>query len=108
MPTCTACPTCLRPLTPATGSETDQKAIANKSTEREAQNRKLVALLRTRSHHTYELRNQGISHPAGRVQDLEEAGYVIQSDRATVVDDKGFSHPGVAVYSLVSEPEVAC
>lgn len=100
-----SCPHCRGPLTadvPSTAE--DRKAIRSKSTERNAQNRKLVAFLRLRQHHTYELRRQGISHPAGRVQDLEEEGYVIKSDRTTVVDEHGFRHPNVALYSLVSEP----
>ena len=79
--------------------------LASKSTEREVQKRKLVVLLGMRAHHTYELRRMGISHPAGRVQDLEADGYVISSDRVTVVDENGFAHPGVALYGLVSSPE---
>jgi hypothetical protein len=108
---CSTCPTCHQPL-PGPASEADQKAIRAKSTDKDAQNRKLVALLRLRPQHTYELRKQGISHPAGRVQDLEEAGYVLESDRLTVVDAHGFRHCNVAIYMLVSEPEdgaeVAC
>jgi hypothetical protein len=78
--------------------------LASKSTEREAQKRKLALLLGMRAHHTYELRRMGISHPAGRVQNLEEDGYVISSDRVTVVDENGFAHPRVALYGLVSSP----
>lgn len=99
------CPHCRGPLTvDAPATPEDRKAISSKSTERNAQNRKLVAFLKLRDQHTYELRKQGISHPAGRVQDLEEEGYVINSDRITVVDENGFRHPNVALYSLVSEP----
>lgn len=100
-----ACPHCQGPLAvEAPATPEDRKAIRSKSTERNAQNRKLVAFLKLRQQHTYELRKQGISHPAGRVQDLEEEGYIIKSDRITVVDEHGFRHPNVALYSLVSEP----
>lgn len=100
-----ACPHCNQALQPPPLSEADAKALANKSTERDAQNRKLVALLKQVGRaHTYQLRKHGISHPAGRVQDLEAAGFVILSERTTVVDENGFVHPGVALYSLVSEP----
>lgn len=76
-----------------------------KSTATIAQINKLRGLLRLRSHHTYELRKQGISHPAGRVNDLEDMGCVIDSNRITTVDSDGFSHVGVALYSLISEPD---
>jgi len=83
--------------------ETIAKIIASKSTATEAQTRKLFALLKIRPHHTYELRRQGISHPAGRVQNLLAEGHHIHSDRVTVVDEHGFFHPGVAMYSLVDQ-----
>lgn len=79
--------------------------LASKTTERSVQIKKLALLLAMRPHHTYELRKLGISHPAGRVQDLEEQGYVIESSRVTVVDENGFTHPGVARYSLISKPQ---
>lgn len=62
-------------------------------------------MLRLRSHHTYELRKCGISHPAGRVQNLLADGFVISSNRINTVDSDGFLHTGVALYSLISEPE---
>lgn len=80
------------------------RAIASKSTATEAQTAKLLALLEIRPRHTYELRQLGISHPAGRVQNLEEEGCVIGSSRITVVDENGFTHPGVALYELISRP----
>ena len=75
-----------------------------RSTTRLAQIKRLSEVLRVRPHHTYELRKMGISHPAGRVQDLEEDGFVISSDRINTVDSDGFLHVGVALYSIVSEP----
>lgn len=77
--------------------------LASKSTERGAQVRKLFALLKIRPHHTYELRRLGISHPAGRVQDLQAEGHHITCTRVTVVDENGYSHVGVALYSLVDQ-----
>ncbi|KWT83878.1 hypothetical protein APY03_4433 [Variovorax sp. WDL1] len=47
----------------------------------------------------------GISHPAGRVLDLQERGYVLESARVASVDSDGFTHRGVALYSLIAEPE---
>lgn len=82
---------------------TVESILSSKSTERQAQVNKLFALLKIRPHHTYELRRLGISHPAGRVQNLEEEGHHIDSARVTVVDEHGYSHVGVALYSLVDQ-----
>lgn len=92
--------------TPKMKNERPTKRNSNgRSTTRLAQIKRLYKALRLRPHHTYELRKMGISHPAGRVQDLEEDGYVISSDRINTVDSDGFLHTGVALYSIVSEPE---
>jgi len=77
------------------------------STATEAQLQRLLELLRLRRHHTHELRARGISHPAGRVQDLEARGYVICSSRINTVDSDGFVHVGVALYELLGEPAEA-
>lgn len=78
-----------------------------RSTATAAQLDRLVSMLRVRQRHTHELRMQGISHPAGRIQDLEAIGFVIASDRINTVDGDGFIHTNVALYSIVSEPETA-
>lgn len=83
----------------------ERRALKSDSPERSVQRLKLVALLKLGDKHTYRLRRDGISHPAGRVQDLEEMGYVINSHRITAVDEHGYVHPGVALYELVSVPE---
>lgn len=75
------------------------------STATEVQIQKLVALLRVRPHHTHELRACGISHPAGRIHNLIERGYTIDSDRVVTVDSDSFIHRGVALYSLIAEPD---
>lgn len=88
----------------SSNSEISRK-LTSRSTETEAQILRLAEMLRLRPHHTYELRRKGISHPAGRVQNLEERGFVITSDRISTVDPDGFTHCGVALYSLVFDPE---
>lgn len=76
----------------------------SKSTATTAQLNKLINLLRLRPHHTYELRQRGISHPAGRVQNLLQKGFEINSARITTVDGDGFTHRNVAIYTLIAEP----
>jgi len=65
-----------------------------------------LELLRRRPVDTFELRRMGMASPAARIQDLEAMGCVIDSARIVAVDSDGFSHYGVALYTLVSEPEV--
>ena len=73
-------------------------------TSTEAQIQRLIELLRNGPRDTHFLRRMGISHPAGRVQDLLKRGYEVTSSRITTVDSDGYSHSRVALYDLVSEP----
>lgn len=93
------------PSTPANRNRL-AKAISSRSTARDAQLKKLAALLALRPHFTYELRKMGISRPAGRVYDLQKLGFVIDRHRISSIDGDGFAHHGVSLYSLVSAPEV--
>jgi Helix-turn-helix domain len=77
-----------------------------RSTATKVQLARLVEKLRRRPHNTLELRAAGIPHPAGRVLDLSKRGFVIDSSRVNAVDSDGWPHFAVALYSLVSEPEV--
>ncbi len=88
-------------------AKTTSLKYSSRSTATVAQIERLVDLLRIRSRHTHELRKLGISHPAGRIKNLTDDGYVISSDRINTVDSDGFTHVRVALYSLISEPEAA-
>lgn len=70
----------------------------------EIQLEKLIASTKSGNRNTYELRALGISHPAGRIADLEKRGYVYGSTRITTVDGDGFAHNNVALYELLSYP----
>ena len=76
-----------------------------KSTATEAQIQRLIELLRNGPKDTHFLRRMGISHPAGRVQDLLQRGYEVSSSRTTTIDSDGYSHSGVALYDLIDEPK---
>ncbi len=84
----------------ATNQPTISREFTSRTTKTEVQLQKLIAFLTLRPHHTYELRMAGISHPAGRILDLENRGFVIDSQRITTVDSDGFTHCNVALYSL--------
>lgn len=83
----------------------DSAKFNSRSTSTEAQIARLLELLRLRPHHTHELRKVGISHPAGRVQDLKKSNFIIDRQLINTVDSDGFTHVNVALYALVSEPE---
>lgn len=82
----------------------DVLAIKSRSTSTESQLAKLPALLRRGPQTTHSLRMQGISHPAGRVNDLRKAGFVIATQRVKSLDSDGFTHINTARYVLISEP----
>lgn len=79
---------------------------AHRALSREGQNAAALDVMRRRPVNTFELRRMGMASPAARIQDLEAMGYVIASDRVVAVDSDGFSHHGVALYTLLAEPEV--
>ncbi|WP_392389110.1 helix-turn-helix domain-containing protein [Burkholderia multivorans] len=67
----------------------------------------VIEILSRHPAHTHELRANGISHPAGRVNELRRAGYAIQSARVSTVDSDGFTHRGVALYTLTKSTRPA-
>ncbi|WP_295525616.1 helix-turn-helix domain-containing protein [uncultured Pseudacidovorax sp.] len=69
----------------------------------EEQRAKILGLLRMRPHTSYELRRAGCYQCPTRVFELRRQGYEIETQRVTVVDQDGFSHPFVALYSLADE-----
>ena len=92
---------------PTGDSESDKRKSSAKSTSKDAQIERMLALLQRGPRHTHELRRHGISHPAARVLDLVQRGWNIASDRISTVDSDGFTHNRVARYSLISKPAAA-
>lgn len=88
----------------AESSALNNRKFSSRSTATDVQLKKMIAFTTARPHHTHELRQFGISHPAGRILDLQKRGYVFDTDRITTVDSDGFTHRGVALYTLVSAP----
>jgi hypothetical protein len=77
---------------------------SDKSTSTIAQLIRLVELISIRPRHTHELRQLGISHPAGRIDDLEKQGFSFETARITTIDSDGYPHRGVALYTLINSP----
>jgi hypothetical protein len=91
------------PVANADQAEADAKAKLSRSTSTQAQIAKLCAFLREGPKTTHYLRMMGISHPAGRVNDLRNAGWEILTQRVGTIDSDGFEHFGVAEYVLLKE-----
>lgn len=87
-------------------AKTTNSKYSSRSTATAAQIERLVEMLRIRNRHTHELRKSGISHPAGRINDLKKCGYIFDKQLINTVDSDGFTHVNVALYSLISEPEI--
>jgi hypothetical protein len=85
-------------------SEADAKALKSRSSATKAQERRIIAHLKQRPMTTDDFRKEGIFQISARIFGLRAQGYVISTDRVTVVDRDGFSHPRAALYSLISEP----
>jgi hypothetical protein len=87
----------------------DKKQRANstaKSTSTEAQRIRILAELRASPKTSYDLRRVGCYQAPTRIWELINIfGCQIESDRVTVVDQDGYTHSGVALYSLISAPE---
>lgn len=92
------------PVANADQTEADAKAKRSRSTSTGAQIAKLLAFLREKPQTTHYLRTQGISHPAGRVNDLRKRGCEILTQRVGTTDSDGFQHVNVAQYVLLKEP----
>ena len=76
-----------------------------KSTASEDQRRRILHLLRQRPHNCYELRRAGCFQAPTRVFEFRHRGFDIETTRVVVTDADGFTHHGVALYTLIGEPE---
>lgn len=92
------------PIPAPSATAKDEKAKRSRSTSTAAQIAKLLVLLREHPQTTHYLRTQGISHPAGRVNDLRKSGCEILTQRVGTTDSDGFAHINVARYVLLKEP----
>ena len=92
--------------TKAESSAPNKREFTAKSTHSEAQRQRILSALRVRPQTSYDLRRIGCYQAPARVKELRDRfGYVISTDRITLVDRDGYMHPRAALYSLVSEPE---
>ena len=79
----------------------------SKSTATREQYKRIIEALRLRPQTSYDLRRLGIYRAPARIKELRDRfGYVITTDPVVIVDRDGYHHARVALYSLVSEPEV--
>lgn len=84
------------------------QVLNSRSTSTLSQRERALELLNIADQTTYSLRKHGISHPAQRLRELINDGYPIAKSTVTAVDSDGYTHTGVALYSLEkpSQPEL--
>lgn len=83
---------------------TNPDILKSRSTSSEVQRDKLIALLRIGPQTTYSLRKHGLAQCAARVFGLRKEGFTIITEKVTAIDSDGFTHGGVARYSMTAEP----
>jgi len=77
------------------------KNTAHHNTSSEAQRARLLARLKAGPIDTITARRElNILMPAARIKELREAGFPIETQRITLIDDHGRNHSGIALYYL--------
>lgn len=76
-----------------------------RSTASEDQRARALVALRAGPKTTYDLRRLGLFQAPTRILELRRSGYDIATDPVTVVDADGYPHAGVALYTLLAEPQ---
>lgn len=70
------------------------------SSKVEVQERRIIKALRRRPYTTDDFRRLGIFQISARIHALRRKGWPIRTERVTVVDRDGFTHPRAGLYSL--------
>ncbi|HBM09968.1 hypothetical protein CXF92_06780 [Pseudomonas sp. Choline-3u-10] len=82
------------------------KNTAHHNTSSEAQRARLLARLKAGPIDTITARRElNILMPAARIKELREAGFPIETQRITLIDDHGRNHSGIALYYLRTTSE---
>ena len=78
-----------------------QVKFSNGSTATEAQRDRILNALKQRPHTSYDLRLIGCYQAPTRIKELRDnLGHCIETTRVVGVDNEGYTHRGVALYSL--------
>jgi hypothetical protein len=83
------------------------KAFHPKSTATEAQQARVIEMLRTGLKSTFDFRKAGVMNPSMRINEINKKAEVCIQRVAlrSVFDEDGFLHPRIAFYSLI--PDIA-
>jgi hypothetical protein len=84
----------------------EHREFSPKSPDSHAQRQRILEALRAGPKTSYDLRRLGCYQAPARVKELRDRfGYVIETQRVTLIDRDGYLHPRAARYSLVREPK---
>ena len=85
---------------PRRGPTLGRRGINSKTTATAAQHARILHLLAIRPHNTEELQKAGVFRVSARIRELRRMGHNITTARIPLTDRDGFTHYGVALYSL--------
>jgi len=90
----------------ASGKRNQKRQYMAVASDLKEQHRRILAALRISPRTSYELRREpvGSYQCPTRIHELRALGYRIETHRVVVVDQDGFTHPNVALYTLLAEP----
>lgn len=84
----------------ATVGRNGQRGLNSKSTATATQHARILRLLFKRPRNTEELQRAGIFRVSARIRELRWRGFNIVTSRIQLTDRDGFTHYGVALYTL--------
>lgn len=85
---------------PTDGACAGERGFNSKSTATALQQARILSLLAIRPRNTEELQKAGVFRVSARVRELRRLGHDITTHRIPLTDRDGFTHYGVALYSL--------
>lgn len=85
-------------------SASNRAKFSAKSSATEAQFERILQALRLRPHTTEDFRKLGIFQISARIFGLRARGHNIVTNLVSITDRDGYTHHGVALYSLEGEP----
>lgn len=86
---------------PSEGAYAGRRGFNSKSTATAAQHARILSMLAVRPCTTEDFRKAGVFQVSTRILELRRMGHNIPAGRISLTDRDGFTHHGVALYSLV-------
>lgn len=89
---------------------TTKKIFHPKSTSTEAQQTRVLEMLRKGTQSTFDFRKAGVLNPSMRINEINRKAevHIERVALKSVIDEDGFLHPRIAFYSLTKDHSGVC